>query len=41
MSVKAMTATILQEKMMLRGVHSLRRSDYEEVVIFPRKSGRV
>ncbi|MGK7062684.1 hypothetical protein AB4853_40105 [Bradyrhizobium sp. 1050_B9_N1_2] len=32
MSVKAMMATILQDHMTLRGVHSLTRSDYEEIV---------
>ena len=32
MSVKAMMATILQNEMTLRGVHSLTPSDYQEVV---------
>jgi hypothetical protein len=32
MSVKAMMATILQNQMTLRGVHSLTPSDYEEIV---------
>lgn len=32
MSVKAMMATILQDQMTLRGVHSMTRSDYEEIV---------
>lgn len=32
MSVKAMMATILQNQLTLRGVHSLTPSDYEEIV---------
>ncbi len=32
MSVKAMMATILQNQMTLRGVHSLTPSDYQEIV---------
>ncbi|MBR0703558.1 hypothetical protein JQ599_26885 [Bradyrhizobium diazoefficiens] len=32
MSVKAMIATILQKQMVLRGVHSLTPSDYDEIV---------
>ncbi|GLR87474.1 hypothetical protein [Bradyrhizobium iriomotense] len=32
MSVKAMMAAILQNQMMLRGVHSLTPTDYEEIV---------
>ncbi|WP_166517737.1 hypothetical protein [Bradyrhizobium canariense] len=32
MSVKAMMATILQNQLALRGVHSLAPSDYEEIV---------
>ena len=32
MSVKAMMATILQNQLTLRGVHSLMPSDYEEIV---------
>ncbi|MCP3477787.1 hypothetical protein NLM33_47665 (plasmid) [Bradyrhizobium sp. CCGUVB1N3] len=32
MNVKAMMATILQNQMALRGVHSLTPSDYEEIV---------
>jgi hypothetical protein len=33
MSVKAMMATILQNQLTSRGVHSLTRSDYEEIII--------
>ncbi|UVO34504.1 hypothetical protein KUL72_23795 [Bradyrhizobium arachidis] len=32
MSVKAMMATILQDQMKTRGISSLSRSDYEEIV---------
>ncbi|WP_198028341.1 hypothetical protein [Bradyrhizobium sp. WSM1743] len=32
MSVKAMMATILENQLALRGVHSLTPSDYEEIV---------
>ncbi|MET3972251.1 hypothetical protein [Bradyrhizobium sp. S3.9.1] len=32
MSVKAMMATILQNQLTLRGVHSLTPSDYHEIV---------
>ncbi|MGY3549665.1 hypothetical protein ACVWZ4_005028 [Bradyrhizobium sp. USDA 4472] len=32
MSVKAVMATILQNELALRGVHSLTPSDYEEIV---------
>ncbi|MCA1552295.1 hypothetical protein I6F36_36605 [Bradyrhizobium sp. BRP19] len=32
MSVKAMMATILHNRLTLRGVHSLTPSDYEEIV---------
>ncbi|MCK1622947.1 hypothetical protein IVA98_06735 [Bradyrhizobium sp. 160] len=32
MSVKAMMATILQDQMTSRGINSLSRSDYEEIV---------
>nr|WP_225174766.1 MULTISPECIES: hypothetical protein [unclassified Bradyrhizobium] len=32
MSVKAMMATILRSQMTSRGIHSLSRSDYEEIV---------
>ena len=32
MSVKAMMATILQNQLTLRGVHSLTPSDYEQIV---------
>ena len=32
MSVKAMMATILQNQLTSRGVHSLTPSDYEEIV---------
>ncbi|TYO67087.1 hypothetical protein FXV83_07735 [Bradyrhizobium hipponense] len=32
MSVKAMMATILQNQLTLRGVHSLTPSDYDEIV---------
>ncbi|MCK1711409.1 MULTISPECIES: hypothetical protein [unclassified Bradyrhizobium] len=32
MSVKAMMATILQNQVTLRGVHSLTPSDYEQIV---------
>jgi hypothetical protein len=32
MSVKAMMATILQNQLTSRGVHSLTRSDYEEII---------
>lgn len=32
MSVKAMMATILEDQMTSRGINSLSRSDYEEIV---------
>lgn len=32
MSVKAMMATILQDQMTSRGINTLSRSDYEEIV---------
>lgn len=32
MSVRAMMATILQNQLTLRGVHSLKPSDYEQIV---------
>lgn len=32
MSVKAMMATILQNELALRGVHSLTPSDYDEII---------
>jgi hypothetical protein len=32
MSVKAVMATILQDQMISRGISSLSRSDYEEIV---------
>ncbi|WP_275197766.1 hypothetical protein [Bradyrhizobium sp. CSA207] len=32
MSVKAMMATILQNQLTLRGVHSLTTSDYQEIL---------
>ena len=32
MSIKAMMATILEDQMTSRGINSLSRSDYEEIV---------